>query len=83
MGSRGKATRKSGITHDRKHKIHIYFGLFVIFLLTISVISYTPYNKSANDGPEYIEQRLIEFYQDSELFTLLTSNFQNYTCNFN
>ena len=65
MGSRGKATRKSGITHDRKHKIHIYFGLFVIFLLTISVISYRSYNKSAKDGPEYIEQRLIEFYQDS------------------
>ena len=77
MGSRGKAIRKRGITHDQKHKIHVYFGFFVIFLLTLSVISYTSYDKSAKDGPEYIEQRLIEFYQDSELFTLLTSNFKN------
>ena len=65
MGSRGKTTRKSGITHDQKHKIHVYFGFFLIFSLTLTVILYKSYNKSVKDGPEYIGQWLIEFYQDS------------------
>ena len=64
MGSRGKNKKHSVEKYDGKHKILFYSSFLVIFLLFISGISYRAY-KLTKDGPEYIEQRLIEFYEDS------------------
>ena len=64
MGSRGKNKKHSVEKYDGKHKILLYSGFLVIFLSGISGISYRAY-KSTKAGPEYIEQRLIEFYKDS------------------
>ena len=54
-------------TFERYHEIrnlYGYFGLFAIAILMMSGISYKSY-ESAKNGPEYIEQKLIEFYKDS------------------
>ena len=64
MGSRGRNKKHSVEKYDGKNKILFYSGLSVIFLLAISGISYRA-NKLTKDDPEYIEQRLIEFYEDS------------------
>ena len=64
MGSRGKNKKQSVEKYDSKYKILFYSSFSVICLLAISGISYRAY-KSTKAGPEYIEQRLIEFYKDS------------------
>ena len=63
MASGRKNKKKKG--ESEKNKILVYFGFLVIFFLIMSGISYTLFNKSAKDGPEYIEERLVEFYEDS------------------
>ena len=70
MGSRRKNPLNQSIRLNKKQnterydeirKLYGYFGLFAIVILMMSSISY----ESAKNGPEYIEQKLIEFYKDS------------------
>ena len=65
MGSGSKNKKKSGKKESEKNKILVYFGFLAIFFLVVSAISYIFSKKSAKDGPEYIEERLVEFYEDS------------------
>ena len=61
MGARRKNIRKN----DQNDRHRTYFALLVIVILVMSSISYIFSKTVQQNSPEYIEQKLVEFYHDS------------------
>jgi len=67
MVSRRKQIRPS-MSNEKKHNENVVTNLTKLLVVTtvfMSVILYNSWNKSSKNEPEYVEHKLIEFYQDS------------------
>lgn len=67
MVSRRKQIRPS-MSNEKKYNENVVTNLTKLLVVTtvfMSVILYNSWNESSKNEPEYVEHKLIEFYQDS------------------